>query len=267
MKTLFTSISMTMSMASSSRTVSLSSTISFLSMETTSPVSSSTKSSTQVLSTRAASFLPIYLCKFFFPVDIRKHYVVDIGRKFHPGPFKRDYTGRIDLGSVGVDGLAKEHTRRAVKLGNNHALGAIDDKGSAGCHVRNIAQKYILDDGLEIHVLFVIATEAEFRFQRNGISEPAFHTFFNSITGRINEIIKEFQHENVPGIGDRKILLKHFEQAFNISLVRRGFQLEKFFKRLDLYFEKVRCFRKVFNLAEIDPGCELCGRHMVYILF
>ena len=47
------------------RTVSRSSTISLRSIDTTSPVSSSTKSSYQVLSTRAANFRP----KYFFNPD------------------------------------------------------------------------------------------------------------------------------------------------------------------------------------------------------
>ena len=46
------------SISESVRIESLSNNTSFRSMDTTSPVSSSTKSSTQVLKTRAASFLP-----------------------------------------------------------------------------------------------------------------------------------------------------------------------------------------------------------------
>jgi hypothetical protein len=154
-----------------------------------------------------------------------------------------------------------------VELGNNHAFCAVDYKGSPRRHVRYITQENILNDGLEIHMLFVVTAESEFCFQRHRIGESAFHTFFNSVTGRINEVVQEFKHKNIPRIGDREILLEHFEQAFYVTLVRRGFQLEKLFERLDLNLEQVRRFCKVFNLTEIDPGCELCGRHMVYILF
>src|SRR5450432_4523267 len=114
-----------------------------------------------------------------------------------------------------------------MELGNNHAFSAVDYKGSTRCHVRNISQEHILNNGLEIHVLFIVATEAKFRFQWYGISQSAFHTLFNRITGWINKIIKEFQHENVPRIGDREIFLEYLEQAFDITLVRSGFQLEK----------------------------------------
>ncbi len=65
MNTLFAPISTIKAIPSSSNTTSRSNTISFLSMLTTSPVSSSTKSSTHVLKTRAANFLPICLVKVF----------------------------------------------------------------------------------------------------------------------------------------------------------------------------------------------------------
>src|SRR5450432_216829 len=154
-----------------------------------------------------------------------------------------------------------------MELRNNHTFSAVDYKGSTRSHVRYISQEHILNNCLEVHMLFVVTTESQFRFQRYSISKSAFHTFFNRITGWIDEVIKELQHENIPRIGDREIFLEYLEQTFNVTLVGSGFQLEKLLKRLDLYFEKIGCFSKVFNLTEIDPWCELCGRHMVYILF
>src|SRR5450432_1641841 len=145
-----------------------------------------------------------------------------------------------------------------MELGYNHAFCTVDHKRSTRSHVRNVSEEYILYDGLEIHMLFVVTAEAEFRLQWHGISKTALHTLFDGVTGRINKIIQEFQHENIPRIGDREIFLEHFEQAFNITLVRRGLQLEEFFKRLDLYFEQVWRFCKMFNLAEIDPWLNFC---------
>src|SRR3954470_23867867 len=116
-------------------------------------------------------------------------------------------------------------------------------------------------------MLFIITTESQFCLQRYGICQSAFHTLFNRVTERIDEVVKELQHENVPRIRDGEIFLEYLEQAFYITLVWCCFKLEKLLKRLDLYFEKIGCFSKVFNLTEINPWCELCGRHMVYILF
>jgi len=62
----FALVSIITSIFSLSITVSLSNTTSFLSIEITSPVSSSTKSSNQVLRTLAANFLPITFFKFAF---------------------------------------------------------------------------------------------------------------------------------------------------------------------------------------------------------
>src|SRR5580704_5577990 len=196
--------------------------------------------------------------EFLFPVDIRKHNVIDIGCKFHPGTFKWNNACGINLGSVRMNRLTKEYTGRRMKLGNNNTFSTIDHKSSSWGHIRNIPKEYILYDGLEIYMFLIVTAKAEFRLERYCVSETSFHTFFNCIAGWIDEVIKEFQHENIPCVGYRKILFEYFEQAFNISLVRCGFQLEKFFKRLDLYFEQVRCFCKVLNLTEIYPWCEFC---------
>src|SRR5450432_2675292 len=117
-----------------------------------------------------------------------------------------------------------------MELGNNNTFCAVDYKGSSRSHVRDISKEHILYDRLEINMLFIVTTESEFCFERYGIRQTAFHTFFNGVPGRINEIIQEFQHENIPCIRDREIFLEHFEQAFNITLVRRGLQLKKLFE-------------------------------------
>src|SRR5215831_6414498 len=106
-----------------------------------------------------------------------------------------------------------------MQLRYNHALSSIDHKRTSWRHVRNISKEHILNDGLEIHVLFVITAQAKLRFQRNCISKTTLHTLFNSVTRWVNEIIQEFQHENVACISDRKILAEYAEQTFNVTFV------------------------------------------------
>ena len=159
--------------------------------------------------------------EFFLTVDIREHHVIDVGGKFHPGSFEGDHAGGIDLGSVGVNALPEEYPGRTVQLGNHHTLGAVDHKSAAGSHVGDITQEHVLHDGLEIDVFFVVTAQAQFGLEGNGIGQPPFDTLFDGVTGRVNKIIQEFQHEDVPRIRDREILLKYTEKPFVITFVGR----------------------------------------------
>src|SRR4030095_5701732 len=127
-----------------------------------------------------------------------------------------------------------------MQLGNNNPFSAIDNESTSRRHVRNVTQEHILNDCLEIDVFLIITAQTKFGFERNSISQSSFHTLFDGITGRIDKIIKELQHENVAGIRDRKIFFEHSEQTFNVSFIRSCFQLEKIFERCDLDVEQVR---------------------------
>ena len=50
----------------------------------------------------------------------------------------------------------------------------------------------------------------------------------------INKIIKELQHEDVPCIIDREVLLENLEKTFVVTLIRRGLKLKIILERLDL---------------------------------
>ncbi len=89
-------------------------------------------------------------------------------------------------------------------------------------------------------MFFIITTQTQFRLQGYCVSKSSFHAFLNGVAGRIDEIIKKLKDENVSGIGNREIFLKHTEQSFNISFIRSCFQLEEFFERLNLDVEQVR---------------------------
>src|SRR5258705_12016574 len=107
-----------------------------------------------------------------------------------------------------------------MQLGNNDPFGSVNNESSAGCHVRNVSKKHILNNGLEVHMFLIITAQTKFGFERNSVGQSPFHTFFNRIAWRINKIIKEFQYENVPGISDPKIFFEHSEQTFTITFVR-----------------------------------------------
>ena len=110
-----------------------------------------------------------------------------------------------------------------MQLGYYNPFCSIDNECTTGSHVRNITQEYILYDSLEVNMLLIITAQTKFGFQGNSVSQPSFHTLFDSIAGRVNKVIQELQNENIPGISNRKILFEHTEQTFNVTFVRCGF--------------------------------------------
>jgi hypothetical protein len=192
--------------------------------------------------------------EFLLPVDIRVHHVIDVRGEFHPRALEGDHAGGVDLGAVRVERLPEEYPRGTVQLGYHHAFGTVDHESAAGGHVGDIAQEYVLDDGLEIDVLLVVTAQAQFGFEGNGIGEPALHTLFDGIAGRIDEIVQELQYENVAGVRDRKVLLEHLEETLVVAFIGGGFQLEIVLERLDLDLQEVGCFCEVFNLAKIHSA-------------
>ena len=83
-------------------------------------------------------------------------------------------------------------------------------------------------------MLLIVTTQAQLGLERNGIGKATLHTLFDGVTGRINKIIKELQHEDVPCIIDGEILLENLEETFVVTLIRRGLKLEIILERLDL---------------------------------
>src|SRR6476660_3507292 len=100
-------------------------------------------------------------------------------------------------------------------------------------------------------MLLIITAQTKLGLQGHRIRKTAFHTLFNRVTWRIDEIIQKLKHENVTGVRNRKVLLKYTEQSFNVSLVRSSFQLKEFLKGLNLNSQKIGCFGDVSNLTEV----------------
>ena len=178
--------------------------------------------------------------EFLFTVDVRVHHIVDVGSELHPCALERDNTCRVYFGSVRVNALSEEHTRRTVKLRYNHTFSAVDHKRTTWGHVGDVAQEHILYYGFKVHMLLIITAQPKLCFQWHGIRKTALHTLVDCVTWRVDEIIQELKHENVTSVRDREILLEHTEQAFIVALIRRRFQLEKILKGLKLDREQVR---------------------------
>src|SRR5690349_3142220 len=103
-----------------------------------------------------------------------------------------------------------------MQLRHHYSFCSVDHKRTTRSHVRNISKEYILNNSLEVHMLFIITAQTKFGLKRNSIGQSSLHTLFDRITRRIDKIIQELQHENVPGISYRKIFFEHTEQTFDI---------------------------------------------------
>ena len=126
--------------------------------------------------------------------------------------------------------LAKEHARGAVQLGYHHALCAVDHEGSLGRHVGDVAQEYVLYNGLEINMLLIVAGKPQLGLQGDAVGEAALHTLINRIARGIDVVVQKLEYKDVARIRDRKILAKHFVEPLVDTILRRRLQLEEFLK-------------------------------------
>ena len=189
--------------------------------------------------------------QLLLPVDVGVHHVVDVRRELDPGTLERDDAGGIELRSVGVHALVEENARRAVQLGNDDALGAVDHERAGRRHVGDVPQIDVLDAGVEILVVRVRAGQTEFRFQRNVVGKTALQALLDGILRGIDEIIDEFELVVVSRILNREDLLEYLVKAFVFPVLRRGLQLEEIPEGLQLDFQQVRVFQDL-GCSEID---------------
>ena len=136
--------------------------------------------------------------------------------------------------------LVEEYARRPVQLGNDDTLRAVDHESTGRCHIRDIAEIYVLYSRVKILVFRITARKAEFCLQRNIVCESSFKTFFNRILRRIDEIIDELKHIVVPRILDWEYFLEYLIQPFVLSVLRGRIELEEVSERLQLHLEEIR---------------------------
>jgi hypothetical protein len=126
-----------------------------------------------------------------------------------------------------------------------------------GGHVGDLAQVDVLHDGLEILVLWVGAVELQLGLQRHAVGQTALDALVDAVSGRIDEVIQELQHELVAGVRDGEILTEHLEKAFALAMFGEGLDLEEVLKTLQLDIEKVG--------ISIDSGLEPKSMRLLFL--
>ena len=190
--------------------------------------------------------------QFLLTVDVSIHDLVDIRRELDPRTAERDDTRRIELRAVGVHGCTEEDTRRTVKLGNDDTLGAVDDEGAFGGHVRDSTEVHIGNDGVEILMIGVLARQAQLGLQGDGIGQTTFDTLFDRVTWTVHRIIQESQREAVTSILDGEVLREYLKESLFTTLLRSGIHLQEILEGLQLNFEKVRIRHMLLHTTEVD---------------
>src|SRR6516225_1672602 len=115
--------------------------------------------------------------------------------------------------------VVEEHAGRAMHLGNDDPLSAVDDKGAVIGHERDVAHVDIplLDVLDRLGAGFLIGIEydeAQRDFERRGIGHAALPAFVDIVFRRLEFVFDEFEHRSVGEVGNREHRLEDGLQAF-----------------------------------------------------
>ena len=147
--------------------------------------------------------------------------------------------------------LAKEHTRRTVKLRYHHALGAINHECAILGHIRYGTQEHILNKGSKVFMVGIRTIKLHLSFQWNTVGKASFKALVYGITRRINIVIQKLQDEIIARVRNWEVLRKHLIQPVVLALFRRSIQLQEVMERLELNIEKIRIGIRIVHACKI----------------
>ncbi len=208
-------------------------------------------------------------------VDADEHDVLGVELEIEPRAAIRDDARREQQFAGGV-GLAlvviEEDARAAVHLGDDDALGAVDDERALVGHQRNVAQIDVLFlDVLDrLGAGFLISfehDEAQLDLQRRGIGHVALLAFFD-VELRLLEFVGDvFKHGAIGKIADRKHRLEHSLQTFLDALVGACIFLQELIVGALLHLDQVRHRPGFRDLAERFTDTLLTGVGQSHLFF
>ena len=158
-------------------------------------------------------------------IDICIHYIVNVSCKFNPASLERNDTSRIKHGTICMNTLAKEHTRRAMKLRNNNTLSTINHESTIIGHIWDSTKEHILNKCTEILMIRISTIQFHLSLQRYTICKTTLQTLINRIARRVDIVIQELKNEIVTCIGNREVLREHLIQTVILAFLRRSIQL------------------------------------------
>ena len=123
--------------------------------------------------------------------------------------------------------VIEEHARRTVHLGDDDALGAVDDEGAVRRHERHVAHVdvLLLDvlDRLGARLLVHIEhDQAQLHLQRRREGHVALHALVDVVLRRLELVAHELERRTPGEIGDREHRLEDRLQTVVVGAARRA---------------------------------------------
>ena len=185
-------------------------------------------------------------------VNVCEHDIVDVSSKLNPRTLERNDTSTVQCGTVSMHTLTKEHARRTVQLCHDNALSTIDNKSTIICHVRNRSKEHILDERTKVLMIRIGAIKLHLSLQGDTVCQASLETFIDGVTGRIDIVVEELEHEIITRVCDREVLSEHLVQTVVLTLLRRRVKLKEIAERLQLHVQEIREWVRIRYACEID---------------
>ena len=175
----------------------------------------------------------------FIDADVEN--IAGIGFVLQPRAAVGDYSGFKQLFAGFVEGVIIIYAGRTDQLGNNDALGAVDNKSAAFRHQREIP-----------HVDFLLVDLAGFLIKQacphmeGGVIGHVAHFAFRHrvFRGFIQTVIDKVQNQVARIVRDRGNIAEHFLKPL----------IQKPFVRIDLHLDQVRHFQDLIDVRETHTG-------------
>ena len=173
-------------------------------------------------------------------VDAHPHHVVGVRLVLEPGAAAGD-DGRGVEGLAGlVDGLGVVDAGRADELGDDDALGAVDDEGARGGHQREVAH----EDLLLLDLARLLVHQAHVHAQGRGVGIVPLLAALLRVLGRLIEgVVRKLQHQVFRKVGNGRNVPEHLAEIF----------LQKAFVGVLLHLDQVGHFQDFFDLGKTHP--------------
>lgn len=139
-----------------------------------------------------------------------------------------------------------------MELRYDDTLGAVDDESALLGHVRDRTEIHVLYGGVEILMVRVGAIEFELCFEGHAVCKATFQTLVDSISRRVDIVVKKLQHKVIARIGYRKIFGENFIKTLAPAIFERRVELEEILEAAKLHVEKIREREGIFNRSEIN---------------
>ena len=211
-------------------------------------------------------------------IDADVEDVLVIELEVEPRAAVRNDAGAVQQLARGV-GLAlvviEEHTRRAVELRNDDALGAVHDERTALGHERNFTEVNFLfldvanrgDAGLLVDVPH---REANHHLDRRSERHATRAAFIDVVLGLLEVVGNEIQRAGLREVLDREDALEDALDADRLALLVRDIDLQKLIVRPLLDVDQVRDIDDLLELGETFTDAEVildCRCHRRTSLF